>query len=76
MIDEKHRPYLLDRRCGRCLIPLETSERRDGGWLLVTYLCPVCGFSQVVTFSPQELEEWARRQSRPLEIQKSPQNAF
>ena len=58
------RPYLVDRRCGTCLTPLETTERREGGWLYVTYSCASCGFKQVVTFSPAELAEWARR-SRP-----------
>ena len=61
MTEEKRRPYLSDRRCGRCIIPLELEERREGGWLFVTYHCAGCGFSQVVTFGPQELEEWARR---------------
>jgi len=55
------RPYLVARHCGRCLIPLETSERREGAWLFVAYSCAGCGFRQVVTFSPAELEEWARR---------------
>ena len=61
MTDDRRRPYLMDRRCGRCLIPLETSERREGGWLYVTFRCPGCSFKQVVTFSPGELEEWASR---------------
>lgn len=58
------RPYLIDRRCGRCLVPLETVESREGGWLIVTYICPTCGPVSTVTFSPQELAEWARRRSR------------
>lgn len=62
--DERRRPYLSGRRCGRCLLPLETSELRQAGWLFVTFTCPGCGFRQVVTFSPGELEEWARRQAR------------
>jgi len=61
MNDEKRRPYLSDRRCGQCLVPLEVKDRREDGWLFVTYRCPVCGFHQVVTFSPQELMEWERR---------------
>jgi len=76
MNEEKRRPYLSDRRCGRCIIPLETTDRREGGWLYVTYHCSSCGFNQVVTFSPQELAEWARRQSRPREGQFAPDNAF
>ena len=64
MTDEKRRPYLSDRRCGRCIIPLELEERREDGWLFVTYHCLSCGFRTVVTFSPQELEEWARRGAR------------
>jgi len=64
MTDEKRRPYLSDRRCGRCLVPLELEERREGGWLFVTYHCLSCGFRQVISFSPQELEEWARRGAR------------
>ncbi|MEN6560101.1 MAG: hypothetical protein ABFD52_04925 [Acidobacteriota bacterium] len=61
MSEDRRRPYLSDRRCGRCLIPLEIRERREDGWLIVTYRCPICGFNQAITFSPQELEEWARR---------------
>ena len=61
MNDEKRRPYLSDRRCGRCLVPLETTERREGGWLFVQFSCDSCGFKQVVTFSPAELLEWERR---------------
>ena len=64
MNEEKRRPYLSDRRCGRCLMPLRTTERREDGWLHVTYAC-TCGFRSVVTFSPGELQEWARRQARP-----------
>lgn len=64
MNDEKSRPYLMDRRCGRCLVPLETTEHREGGWLFVTFHCPICGFRTVVTFSPQELAEWERRRAR------------
>lgn len=64
MNDEKKRPYLTDRHCGKCLLPLTTTERRSDGWLYVTYRCASCGFRQVVTFSPQELAEWTRR-SRP-----------
>lgn len=64
MNDEKRRPYLSDRRCGRCLVPLETTERREDGWLFVTYACRKCGFNQVVSFSPGELMEWERRGSR------------
>jgi len=60
MNEEKKRPYLSDRRCGRCLKPFETTERREGGWLFVSFKCP-CGSSYTVTFSPAELEEWARR---------------
>ncbi len=56
-----NRPYLSERRCGRCLLPLETSERREDGWLFVTYRCPGCGNKSVVTFSPAELAEWERR---------------
>lgn len=63
MTKDRRRPYLSDRRCGRCIIPLETSERREGGWLIVVFRCPKCGTSSTVTFSPQELEEWTRRQS-------------
>jgi len=55
------RPYLVARQCGRCLTPLEMTERREGAWFFATYYCPKCGFRQVVTFSPAELEEWARR---------------
>ncbi|MBE3111424.1 MAG: hypothetical protein IMZ46_13125 [Acidobacteria bacterium] len=76
MNEEKRRPYLSDRRCGRCIVPLTTEERREDGWLFVTYNCPKCGFRSVVTFSPQELEEWARRQSRPRKGQFAPDNAF
>lgn len=66
MNDAKHRPYLTDRRCGQCLVPLEVEEKRENGWLFVTYRCPSCDFRTVVTFSPQELAEWARRGgSRP-----------
>jgi hypothetical protein len=61
MNDEKRRPYLTGRTCGRCLVPLETIEHREGGWLFVTYSCAGCGFRQVVSFSPQELAEWERR---------------
>lgn len=61
MNDEKRRPYLSDRRCGRCLLPLTTTERHEEGWLFVTYACASCGFKQVVTFSPDELREWTRR---------------
>jgi ribosomal protein S27AE len=61
MNDEKKRPYLSDRRCGRCIVPLTTTEHREGGWLMVTYACGKCGFRSVVTFSPQELDEWTRR---------------
>jgi hypothetical protein len=61
MNQKNRRPYLSDRRCGRCLVQLETSERREGGWLYVTFHCPGCGFKQVVTFSPTELAEWERR---------------
>jgi len=64
MTEEKRRPYLSDRRCGRCLVPLETTDRREGGWLFVTYACLKCGFNQVVSFSPGELMEWARRGAR------------
>lgn len=64
MNEKKNRPYLMDRRCGSCLTPLETTEHREDGWLFVTYHCLSCGFRTVVTFSPQELEEWARRGSR------------
>ena len=55
------RPYLVGRRCGRCLISLQISEYKEDGWLFVTYYCPTCGFKQVVTFSPAELAEWTRR---------------
>ncbi len=55
------RPYLTNRRCGRCIVPLETSERHEEGWLYVTVSCPKCDFKSVVTFSPDELREWARR---------------
>jgi len=55
------RPYLVDRRCGTCLTPLVTTERHEEGWLIVTYNCPSCDFKSVVTFSPAELQEWARR---------------
>lgn len=61
MNEEKRRPYLSDRRCGRCLIPFKTTERREAGWLYVTFRCLGCGFNQVVTFSPGELMEWERR---------------
>lgn len=61
MTDDRRRPYLMDRRCGRCILPLSIEEHREGGWLFVTYNCGGCGFRQVVTFSPQELAEWARR---------------
>ena len=61
---EKNRPYLSDRRCGHCLIPFETSERREAGWLYVTFSCSGCGFKQVVTFSPAELAEWVLRGAR------------
>ncbi|MGA2533816.1 MAG: hypothetical protein ABSG19_12375 [Candidatus Aminicenantales bacterium] len=64
MNEEKRRPYLSDRRCGRCLVPFELEERREGGWLFVTYRCPVCGNKNVVSFSPQELQEWALRGAR------------
>lgn len=56
------RPYLVaDRRCGCCRRPFEISERHEDGWCYVTYVCARCGFNQVVTFSPAELEEWQRR---------------
>ena len=71
MNEEKRRPYLSGRSCGRCLVPFETSERREDGWLFVTYACRKCGFSQVVSFSPQELEEWARRGSRAASADRS-----
>ena len=61
MNDEKRRPYLTGRSCGQCLVPLETTERREDGWLIIVYSCRVCEFKTVVTFSPQELEEWERR---------------
>lgn len=61
MTEDRRRPYLTDRHCGRCLVPLETSERRADGWLIVVFRCPKCGASSTVTFSPQELDEWARR---------------
>lgn len=61
MNEDRRRPYLTARRCGRCLLPLETSERRQDGWLFVTYRCAGCGQTYVVTFSPAELAEWARR---------------
>ena len=64
MTDDRRRPYLTDRRCGRCLVPLETTERREGGWLFVQFSCDKCGFQTVVTFSPQELAEWERRGAR------------
>jgi len=64
-MNDRQRPYVVDRRCGRCLRPLETTERREGGWLFVTYNCAGCGFRQVITFSPEELAEWARRGSEP-----------
>jgi predicted RNA-binding Zn-ribbon protein involved in translation (DUF1610 family) len=60
----KDRPYLSDRRCGRCLVPFQTSERREGGWLYVSFLCPRCGYKSVVTFSPGELAEWESRRRR------------
>ncbi|MGA2363427.1 MAG: hypothetical protein ABSG73_13330 [Candidatus Aminicenantales bacterium] len=63
MNEKRDRPYLSDRRCGRCLVPFETTERREGGWLYVTFRCPSCGYKSVVTFSPQELQEWERRRS-------------
>jgi ribosomal protein S27AE len=56
-----NRPFLVDRYCGKCIVPLETTERHEDGWLHVTYACGKCGFRQVVTFSPFELQEWARR---------------
>ena len=56
-----NRPYLVDRRCGTCITPLETTERHEEGWLHVTYACGKCGFKQVVTFSPAELQARARR---------------
>lgn len=59
--DVKSRPYLIDRRCGRCLVPFEIRERRAEGWLFVVYACERCDFRQTVTFSPAELAEWARR---------------
>ena len=62
MSEDRRRPYLSDRRCGRCLVPLEISERREDGWLFVVYRCSGCGATSTVTFSPQELQEWARRQ--------------
>jgi len=55
------RPYLIGRRCGKCLVPFEITEYREGGWLFATYACPACGSRTVVTFSPQELAEWTRR---------------
>jgi len=58
------RPYLTERRCGRCLVPFEITEHRADGWLFATYACPTCGNRTMVTFSPQELEEWARRGTR------------
>ncbi|GEM_PF-2216094 len=64
MNEEKRRPYLSGRTCGRCIVPLTTTEYREGGWLFVTYACLKCGFRQVITFSPHELEEWARRGAR------------
>ena len=63
MNDEKRRPYVTGRRCGRCLVPFEISERREGGWLFVSFTCPVCGYKNVVSFSPGELLEWERRQA-------------
>lgn len=71
MNEDRRRPYLSDRRCGRCLVPLETTERREAGWLYVAYRCPACGFRQVVTFSPAELEEWANRGARAAGAGKS-----
>ena len=64
MNDERNRPYLVSRTCGRCIIPLKITEHREGGWLFATYSCPRCGFQQVATFSPAELEEWGRRKGR------------
>ena len=61
MNEEKRRPYLTGRSCGQCLTPLETTERREEGWLYVTFACPSCNFRTVVSFGPQELEEWERR---------------
>ena len=61
MNNEKRRPYLMDRKCSRCLVPLETSERWKDDWLFVTYKCPGCPFRQVVTFSPAELAEREQR---------------
>jgi hypothetical protein len=58
------RPYLVNRFCDRCILPLEISERREGSWLFVTYSCGRCGFRQVVSFSPAELAEWERRRKR------------
>jgi transcriptional regulator NrdR family protein len=64
MTTAKDRPYLTDRSCGKCLVRFETSERREGGWLYVTFRCPGCGHKSVVTFSPQELAEWESRRRR------------
>ena len=65
MNEEKRRPYLSDRRCGQCLKPFETTEKRSqDGWLSVIYHCPGCGNTSTVTFSPAELEEWGRRSLR------------
>ena len=61
MNDEKRRPYLSDRKCGKCLTPLEISEYREAGWMFATYRCAKCDFRQVISFSPQELAEWERR---------------
>ncbi|MCJ7611943.1 MAG: hypothetical protein MUP19_06745 [Candidatus Aminicenantes bacterium] len=65
------RPYLVNRRCGHCIIPLETTERHAGGWLFVTYACLKCGFKQVISFSPAELMEWDRRGSRARAVANS-----
>lgn len=59
--DGAARPYLSGRRCGLCLVPLTISEYTEGGWLFATYACPSCGARTVMTFSPQELDEWRRR---------------
>jgi hypothetical protein len=58
---EKQKPYLTGCRCGRCITPLETTERRESGTLYVTYVCTRCGVRTVVTFPPAKLAEWERR---------------
>lgn len=63
-VTKNARPFLVDRRCDCCLVPFEISERREDGWVFVTYRCDRCGFNQVVTFSPAELTEWTRRSER------------